>query len=566
MKGPDFPTGGELVSSRAEIRSVYETGQGTLRLRGTFEIESLPRGRRQLVVTSIPYAITKTAIVEQIAAQIISRKLPLLVDVRDESTADVRVVLELKPDGDPDAAMAYLYRHTDLQANIGVNLTCLLPQATGVPARPARVSLLQICRHFLDFRMEIVTRRLALEKAQLERRLHILEGFLALFVDLDKAIRLIRAAESRADANAKLCKAFGLDAEQADAILEMRLYQLARLERVKLEDEHRERSKRLADVERLLKRPAERWKMIRGELEEVATIHGDARRTRLNVRGVTELAYDPEAYVVHEEATVILTRDGWIRRVRELRDPNSARLREGDALAALHSGTTRDRLALFSSRGTVFVLPVRDVPATTGYGEPVQSFFRFADRESVVTSMLLGQPAANAPDATPGRPQGELFEGGTPAIELTEETRPLLVVSARGYGFRTLPDLSETNRAGRRLARVGEGDELVTIAGIMGDTVVCLMSSGRGLRFGLDEVAELAGTGRGVILCRPEADDRVIGAVAVPANARVRIQLEEGERLVPVADFPEMRRGGKGHKVVKRGRATGLSAAEAGAR
>ena len=564
VKGPDFPTGGELVSSRAEIRAVYETGQGSLRLRGTFEIETLPRGRRQLVVTSIPYAITKTAIVEQIAAQIISRKLPLLVDVRDESTADVRVVLELKPEADPDAAMAYLYRHTDLQANIGVNLTCLLPSGSGGPARPARVSLLQICRHFLDFRMDIVTRRLMLEKAQLERRLHILEGFLALFADLDKAIRLIRAAESRADANAKLCKGFGIDAEQADAILEMRLYQLARLERVKLEDEHRERSKRLAEVERLLKRPAERWKMIRAELEEVATIHGDARRTRLNVRGVAELAYDPEAYVVHEEATVLLSRDGWIRRVRELRDPSAARLREGDALAAVHMGTTRDRLALFSSRGTVFVLPVRDVPATTGYGEPVQSFFRFADRETVVTSMLLAQPTASTPEAAPpGRPQGELFAGGKPALELTEETRPLLVVSARGYGFRTLPDLSETNRAGRRLARVGEGDELITIGEITGDTVVCLMASGRGLRFGLEEVAELAGTGRGVILCRPEADDRVIGAAAVPAGARVRIQLEEGERLVPVADFPEMRRGGKGHKVVKRGRATGLSVGEA---
>ncbi len=563
IKGPDFPTGGELVSSRADIRAAYESGQGSLRLRGTWMLETLPRGRTQIVITSIPYAVTKSTLVEQIAGLILDRKLQLLTDVRDESTAEVRVVLELKQEADADAAVAYLFKHTDLQTNIGINLTCLLPGGPGQPPHPARVSLLEICRQFLAFRMDVVVRRLELEKAQLLRRLHILEGFLALFADLDKAIRIIRASENRADAADKLMKAFHLDKEQVDAILEMRLYQLARLERGKLEDEHRERTKRLAEVERMLKRPAERWKMIQAEIAEIAKTHGDARRTRLSVRGAAELTYDPEAYVVHEEATVLLSRDGWIRRVRELRDPASARLREGDALAAVHAGSTRDRIALFSNRGTLFVLAVRDVPATTGYGEPVQSLFRFADGERVLWSLLVPGATAAESGADEQTPQRDLFAGATP-IELTEPACPVLLLSARGYGFRALPDLSVTTKAGRRLAKTAEGDELVTIAEISGDTVLCLMASGRGLRFPVDELVELSGAGRGVILCRPEADDRVLGAAVVAARQRVRIQLEDGQRDVPAADFPEMRRGGKGQKVIKRGKPLGFAVPEPG--
>ncbi|MFM8411596.1 MAG: DNA topoisomerase (ATP-hydrolyzing), partial [Alphaproteobacteria bacterium] len=269
VKGPDFPTGGELLSTKAEVRAVYETGQGPLKVRGTYRVEDLPRGRRQVVVTSIPYTANKASIVEQVAQQIIERKLPQVVDVRDESTTDVRVVLELKADAEPEVAMAYLFKHTDLQIAFNVNLTCLVPSDANPLGQPARVSLRELCRHFLDFRMTVVTRRLEYEKRKLEERLHILEGFVLIYDDLDQAIRIIRKSENKADAAKKLIAAFGLDEIQADAILELRLYHLARLEIGRIRAERDEKRKRLAEVEKLLRREPERWKLIRAELQEI---------------------------------------------------------------------------------------------------------------------------------------------------------------------------------------------------------------------------------------------------------------------------------------------------------
>jgi DNA gyrase subunit A len=562
IKGPDFPTGGELLSSRAEIRQAYETGQGPLRVRGEFTVEKLPRGRRQVVITSVPYAVNKAGLVERIGGLIIERKLPQVVDVRDESTDDVRIVLELKGESEPDVAMAYLFRHTDLQVNFNVNLTCLTPTDQGAASQPGRVSLLDLCRHFLDFRMQVVTRRLEFEQRKLEARIHILDGFHKIHLDLDKAIRIIRRADGRADAASKLKVAFKLDDVQVDAILELRLYQLARLEIDKLEKERKEKQKRLAEVKRLLARPSARWKLIREELTELKKNFGDARRTKVTVGGRKDLSYDPDAYIVHEETTVLLTRDGWLRRVREIKDPKTARLREGDALEALHVGTTRDRIALFSNRGVVYVMNVRDVPATTGYGEPVQSLFRFADKEKIIRSLLL------AGDGTTTGEEGE--NGDKPAqsglfdpeevIDLVEETHPILVSSARGYGLRAAPDLSVTTRTGRRFARVADGDELIAIGPADGSEVVCLAASGKGVRFALEEVSELSGVGRGVILMRLDPKDRLLGALAVARGAKVAIGIAKGNaREVTVESFPKLKRGAKGQKVVKRGTPESLS-------
>jgi len=387
IKGPDFPTGGELLNSKKELRDIYESGQGALRVRGEYTVESGARGKRLVVVTSIPYAVNKAEIVTQIAEEIISRRLPQVIDVRDESTDDIRIVLELKADAAAEAAMAYVYKHSALQTNFNVNLTCLLPSGNPAVGQPARVTLRELCRQFLDFRMQVVTRRLEHEKKQLEARLHILEALAKIYDDLDRAIRIIRSAESRPDAAKKLMAAFKLDQVQADAILEIRLYQLAKLEIEKIRAERAEKRKRLKEIEALLAKPRERWKLIRADLERIGEKYGDKRRTTFAAG--EELEYDPEAYIVHEEATVILSRDGWLKRVREVKDPASTRLREGDAVFAVLPGTTRDRLALFSSRGSLYVLRVADVPATTGYGEPVQKLLKFGDGERVVAARLV---------------------------------------------------------------------------------------------------------------------------------------------------------------------------------
>jgi DNA gyrase subunit A len=206
--------------------------------------------------------------------------------------------------------MAYLFRHTDLQLNFNVNLTCLVPAANPLVGQPARVTLRDLCRHFLDFRLEVVTRRLEHEKRRLEERLHILDGLVKIYGDLDRALQIIRRAESRADAAKKLMAAFRLDEVQANAILEIRLYQLARLEIEKIQQERTGKRARVREIEELLRRPRERWKLIRRELEALAQKYGDGRRT--TIAAGEELAYDPNAYIVHEEATVVLSRDGWI--------------------------------------------------------------------------------------------------------------------------------------------------------------------------------------------------------------------------------------------------------------
>jgi DNA gyrase subunit A len=542
VRGPDFPTGGEILNTKRELREIYETGQGAVRLRGEYAVERLARGKQQVVVTSIPYAVNKAELVEAIANEIIARRLPLVTDVRDESTTDVRIVLELRADATAEAAMAYLYKHTALQTNFNVNLTCLVPTGTPGVGQPARVTLRDLCRHFLDHRMTVVTRRLEHERDTLRERLHVLDALATIYDDLDRAIRIIRKAASRQDAAQGLMKAFDLDQVQADAILEIRLYQLAQLEIEKILEERKAKKKRLAEVEALLRSPKGRWALIREDLGRVVEQYGDKRRTRIG--GGEELAYDPEAYIVHEETTVLLSRDGWLRRVRELRDPSSARLREGDALQTVLVGSTRDHLVLYSSHGSLYVLRVADVPATTGYGEPVQSLLKFGDGERVVTAHLL----AGAPEGAAANGQASL-----PGLGATAPGA-ILVATARGYGFRTVPDLTETTRAGRRVARVGDGDEIVSVQPLAGKTVVVAAASGKMLRFPAADVAELSGPGRGVTLLKPDAGGRVVGALALgDKDAFVAVTLDGSERRIAVADVPAGRRAGKGQKVVKRG-------------
>jgi DNA gyrase subunit A len=248
-----------------------------------------------------------------------------------------------------------------------------------------------------------------------------------------------------------------------------------------------------------------------------------------------------------------------LKRVRELKDPTSTRLREGDALVAVLPGTTRDRLVLFSSHGSVYVLGVADVPATTGYGEPVQSLLKFGDGERVVAVRLMREDAP-APTTEAG-PQPSLPGLGGGAEKVVQPV--VLVATARGFGFRTTPDLSETTRAGRRLARVGEGDAVVSVVPVMGNVVVVATARGKMLRFALDEVAELSGPGRGVTLMKPDADDAIVGALAVGRKSRFHAIMDDGaERSMAPEEVPAAHRGGKGQRVVKRGKLAGLTVAE----
>ena len=562
IKGPDFPTGGEILTSKRELREMYEKGQGTIKLRGEWKIESLPRGKRQVVITSLPYTVNKAQLVEKIAEFVSSRKIPQVVDVRDESTDDIRIVLELKGNTSDELAMAYLCRHTSLQTSFSVNLTCLVPTGNPDVGQPLRATLSDLCRHFLDFRFAVVTKRFEHELDALETRLHILAGLALIADQLDTVIRLIRNAASRQDAREKLQHSFQLTEVQAEAILDIRLYQLARLEVEKIQTERREKEARAQELRRLLRSEGQRWALIRDELEALGQQYGDRRRTAL--RAGEQLNYDPDAYIVHEEATVVLSRDGWIKRVRELKDPTSTRLREGDAIKALLQGTTRDRLAVFTNRGILYVIRINSVPATTGYGEPIQTLFNFQDGEQVVTVRLIRDRRPESPAQQNGagaaRPdRTDLFAPLTSSQAAGERGPALLLATARGLGFRFEPSVEETTRNGRKIARLSADDAVITVQPARSGRTVCATAAGYILAFPTEDIAELSGVGRGVILMRLEQDDRLVGAVTSEPGAGVTVINTDGkERKIPLRDIPLGKRAGKGRRVVKRSALVGV--------
>src|SRR2546421_319764 len=281
IKGPDFPTGGLVLNSRAELREIYETGQGGVRMRGEWKVQDLPRGGKQVVITSIPYTVNKSSLVAKLGEIVRERKLAHLVDVRDESTKDVRIVLEIKRDSDPELVMAYVFKNTELQTNFNVNMTCLVPTENPEVGTPQRLGLKEILRYFLDFRFQVVTRRFEFDLAEVQKRLHILQGFEKVYDALDEMIRIIRKSDGKEDAAAKLMKRFEIDEVQTDAILDMRIYKLARLEILVVQKEAKEKRAEAKELKTLLASDRQRWGVVREEIKEIASQYGDKRRTRI---------------------------------------------------------------------------------------------------------------------------------------------------------------------------------------------------------------------------------------------------------------------------------------------
>ncbi len=335
VKGPDFPTGGHILNSPDELKEIYRTGSGSIRLRSTWEVGPSSRSDRKLYITSIPYAVNKSQLVEQIGDVVLSRKMPHLVDVRDVSTDDVRIELELKPGADDNLVMAYLFKHTSLQTTFAVNMTCLVPTENAEAGRPERLDLKQMLWHFLHFRLEVVTNRLEHERDQLQRRIHLLEGFEKVFDALDEIIKIIRKSDGKADSAEKIMKRFALDAEQTDAILELKLYRLARLEIQVIQTELGEKRKRARQIAALLKDEDGRWKLVREELQEIQAKYGNPKTDprRSIIEEAEEVEYSADAFIVEEDNVVIVSRDGWVKRQKEVKDLSTTRLREGDARA-----------------------------------------------------------------------------------------------------------------------------------------------------------------------------------------------------------------------------------------
>jgi DNA gyrase subunit A len=531
IKGPDFPTGGQVLNSKAELRSIYETGSGSIRVRGEWKMEELPRGGKQIVVTSIPYTVNKSVLVSKFGDLVRERKLTALVDVRDESTADVRIVLEIKKDADPELVMAYLYKHTSLQTNFGVNLTCLVPTENPEVGTPKRLDLKQILQYFLDFRFDVVTRRFEFELKAVQRRLHILEGFGKVYDALDEMLRIIRKSEGKEDAAQKLIKRFELSEEQTDAILEMKLYRLARLEILVIEKELKEKRAEQKRLKEMLASDRSRQAVVREELQEIRKLYEDKRRTKIGGAGAEELEYSEEAFIADEDANIVLTRDGWVKRVREIKDPAQSRVREGDEVAFVLAGSLKSNVAFFTNFGTAYVTRFNDVPASTGYGDPIQKLFKFDDNERVVGATSLD-----------------------PRVGPSEKW---LAISRKGYGLRfALEAHTEiSTRAGRRFAKPAEGDELIGVSPVGDKDLLAVVSeAAHALVCKVEEVNELAGPGRGVTVIKLGEDDKVIAYLATSdKQAEVPLETTKGKKMELTTFRQELStRGGKGRQLVKR--------------
>jgi DNA gyrase subunit A len=547
LKGPDFPTGGIILNSRDELRSVYETGRGTVLLRGKWGPEKV--GRRHLVViTEVPFAINKASLVEKIGGLIADRKLPQLVDVRDESAEDVRVVLELRKQSDAEAAMAFLCKHTQLQTSFPVNLTCLVPgDEAELPAVPLRANLREILRFWLDFRYATVERRFRYELEKLRERIHILEGFAIIFDALDEAIALIRASEGKRDAHERLIDRFDLSDIQTEKILEMMLYRLTRGHIEDLLAELEGLRSKAAEIEAILASPTELWRVVRDELGEVRKEYGEKRRTQIVGQEAEELAFNEADYIVAEDTFLIVTRDGWIKRQGSFTDIERIRIREGDAIGWLTISNTKASVTFFTDRGGAYTLRVDDVTATTGYGEPIQRHFKFSDGERVVGVVVHDKRAL------PSAPN---------QLRLVEDEAPpphVVGVSAAGRIIRVPINVfaEVSNRGGRRFARVGPAPDGVLAAFVSGgsEQVSLATEKGRALTFAVGQSNVLKAAGKGVIAIKLDAGDRVYAfALSRDRMSGATVITSQGREEVVRPNKFEGNRAGKGRVVLRRGR------------
>lgn len=460
VPGPDFPTGGVAVEGHASILDAYETGRGGVRLRARWETEDLGRGVWRIVVTEMPYQVQKSKLIADLADLIENKKAPLLADVRDESAEDIRLIIEPKSRTvEPEVLMESLFKLSDLEVRFPINMNVL--DATNTP----RVMGLKAClQAFLDHRREVLVRRAQWRIERVEKRLHLLEGLRIVFLNLDEVIRIVREEEQP---KAVLIARFGLSEMQADYILDTRLRQLARIEEMAIENEYKELSDELANLQSLSSSPAKQWKQVGKDLEAVRKALISPRRTTI-AEAVDSSAFAPvEAFIPREAITVILSERGWIRAAKgKVDDPSELKFKEGDSLAFLVPTYTTDKLLVAASDGRIFTVGADKLASGRGHGEPLRLMIEL-DEKAEIINLLAHQP------------------GGK-----------LLIASKAGYGFVAPEDeLLAQKRGGKQVLN----GELLAALRVTGDHVATIGENIKALIFPVAELPEM-GRGKGVKL------------------------------------------------------------------
>ena len=468
VQGPDFPTGGVIVESRASMAETYETGRGGVRVRARWSKEDNGRGTYQIVITEIPYQVKKADLVEQLAGLIETKKAPLLGDVRDESAEDVRLILEPKSRNvEPEVLMESLFKLSDLETRFPVNMNVLDARGT-----PGVMSLKRCLQSFLDHRREVLVRRARFRLAKIEARLHILDGMVIAFLNLDEVIRIVRYED---EPKAKLIAAFELSDIQADAILNTRLRQLARLEEMELRREHAELALERDGLVKMLADDKQQWKLVGVGLKDVRAILGPdttlgRRRSTFDVAPVWDAEAAMEAMIVREPITVILSDRGWIRAAKgRVEDPSELKFKEGDKLGFLVPAETTDKLLIFASDGRFFTVGCDKLPSARGHGEPLRLMLDLDDKTDII-------------DLFP-------YRAGSKRV----------IASKEGYGF-VMPEEEaiSARRAGKQVLNVGAKGAAFAMPAT-GDHLGVVGDNGKILIFPLAELPEMS-RGKGVKL------------------------------------------------------------------
>jgi topoisomerase-4 subunit A len=471
VPGPDLPTGGVIVEPREEIVKAYKIGRGSFRLRAKWEQEDTGRGTYQIVVTEIPYQIPKARLVARIAELMLQKKLPLLADIRDESTEEVRIVLEPKSRSiDPVLLMESLFKLTELETRVPLNMNVLSRGQV-----PNVLGLRQVLREWLDHRQAVLVRRSKFRLAKIDHRLEVLDGYLIVYLNIDKVIKIIREKDEPKPA---LIKAFKLTDVQAEAILNMRLRALRKLEEMEIRREHESLTTERKELKSLLASKDKQWKMIAGEIKALKDQFGQkseiGRRRTSFAEAPEGVEVDlAEAMIEKESVTVILSEKGWIRAIRgHQTEPESLAFKEGDKLKSFVKAQTTDTLLLFATNGRFYSLGADKLPGGRGHGEP----FRL---------MIDIEEAADAV---------ELF--------VHQPGRKLLVAGSGGHGFIVNEDeVLAMTRKGKQVLNVPEGEGAVVVAPVSGDSVAVIGENRKLLLFPLSELPEMP-RGKGVRLQR----------------------------------------------------------------
>ena len=475
VPGPDFPTGGVIVEPQHSLLEAYETGRGGVRLRARWTREDTGRGTYQIVITEVPYQVKKADLVEQLAGLIESKKAPLLGDVRDESAEDVRLVLEPKSRNvEPEVLMESLFKLSDLEIRFGVNINVL--DARGTPGVMGLKGCLQA---FLDHRREVLIRRARHRLAKIEARLHILDGLLIVYLDLDEVIRIVRFED---EPKARLIERFALSEIQAEAILNTRLRQLARLEEMEIRREHAALTEEREGITDMLGSDRKQWKLVAAGLKDVRKVLDKPRASDVQrpsgVMGRSSFAEAPqvdaaaavEAMIPREPITVILSERGWIRAQKgKVEDPSELKFKEGDKLAQLVPAETTDKLLILASDGRFFTVGADKLPSGRGHGEPLRLMIELDDRVDIVT-LFAHRPG-----------------------------RKLVLASRAGYGF-VMPEEEAvaSKRAGKQVLTVDSKGVALCLEAA-GDHLAVIGDNGKALIFPLSELPEMP-RGKGVKL------------------------------------------------------------------